>query len=301
MEAGVVTKVKRQKEKVKSKKITAFLLMLFYLIFSFFLFIGCSESNFWIDSLPKPWTLSEQQVSEILPQFHNHYPDFHDRLKAFALWQVGKPYDIFKLGEEIEPDPDPIIRLDVSDCTVHVLTSLAFSQSKSWAEAKENMVEIHYKDGKPSYKSRWHFTADRMHENPSTVNITKNLVDMNQLDTVDITLNLKEDGNEFLDLGWEKKTTVSFIPNELITKTLLKKLPEVCGIAFIKKAWIKMGLIIAHEGMIIDKKNLVHASSEYGETMNIDFMEYYFRESGPLFDGIMVYEFHPINNSLIKK
>ncbi len=96
----------------------------------FVLFLGLSNQNNWIDTLPKPWTLNEEQVSEILPKFYQHYPYFHDRLQAFALWQVGKPYGIFKLGEEIEPDPDPIIRLDVSDCTVHVLTSLAFIQIK---------------------------------------------------------------------------------------------------------------------------------------------------------------------------
>ncbi|MEE1574275.1 MAG: hypothetical protein V1257_11860, partial [Candidatus Neomarinimicrobiota bacterium] len=88
----------------KSKK--AFIFFSFF-TFSFILFIGCSNPNNWVDTLPKPWTLTEEQVSEILPQFHDHFPDFHDRLKAFALWQVGKPYVIFKLGEEVAPDPDP--------------------------------------------------------------------------------------------------------------------------------------------------------------------------------------------------
>ena len=39
-----------------------------------------------------------------------------------------------------------LFRLDVSDCTVHVLTSLATAQSKNWVEAKENMITIHYKE-----------------------------------------------------------------------------------------------------------------------------------------------------------
>ena len=41
---------------------------------------------------------------------------------------MGTPYGIFKLGEEIDPDPDPILRVDTSDCTVHVLTTLAFAK-----------------------------------------------------------------------------------------------------------------------------------------------------------------------------
>ena len=54
---------------------------------------------------------------------------------------------------------------------------------------------------------------------------------------------------------------------------------------------------MAHEGMLIDQKNLVHASAEYGETVNVNFLDYYFRKDGPLFDGIMIYEFHPLDQS----
>ena len=129
----------------KEKDIRKFSLSLFtsYLIlpFSLFLFLGCSKSDNWVKSLPKPWTLSREQISEILPKFHQKFPDFHDRLKAFAIWQVGKPYELFCLGEEVGVDKDPIFRLDVSDCTVHVLTSLASVQSLSWDEAKSNLID----------------------------------------------------------------------------------------------------------------------------------------------------------------
>ena len=266
----------------------------FLLPFFFFLLLSCSNTNDWVNTLPKPWTLSQDQITNILPKFHSHYPDFHDRLKAFAQWQVGKPYEIFKLGEEVAPDPDPIIRLDVSDCTAHILTSLAFSQSISWDEAKESMITIHYKDGNPTYKTRWHYTTDRIQENSSTVNITNELVGVEQLESVEIILNRKEDGKEFLDLGWEKSTSIQYIPSNNITHEILQKLPHVSGVAFVKKTYFKMGLVVAHEGMIIDQKNIIHASSEYEKTVNIDFMDYYFRENGPLFDGVLFYTFHPM-------
>jgi len=266
----------------------------FLLPFLFFLLLSCSNTNDWVNTLPKPWTLSQDQITKILPKFHSHYPDFHDRLKAFAQWQVGKPYEIFKLGEEVAPDPDPIIRLDVSDCTAHILTSLAFSQSISWDEAKESMITIHYKDGNPTYKTRWHYTTDRIQENSSTVNITNELVGVEQLESVEIILNRKEDGKEFLDLGWEKSTSIQYIPSNNINQEILQKLPHVSGVAFVKKTYFKMGLVVAHEGMIIDQKNIIHASSEYDKTVNIDFMDYYFRENGPLFDGVLFYSFHPM-------
>ena len=267
--------------------------------FSLYLSFGCSNPNDWVNTLPNPWMLSEDQISKILPQFHKRFPDFHNRLKAFSLWQVGKPYELFCLGEEVGEDPDPIFRMDVSDCTVHILTSLASVQSKSWDEARSNIIDIHYKSNKkgisiPTYKSRWHYTTDRIQDNPSTVNITSSLISEKKLKSVSITLNEKESGDAFLDLDWKKQITISYIPNEMINLELLKKLPDIVGVAFVKKLYFKMGLVVAHEGMIIDQINIIHASSEYEKTVNMDFMEYYFRDDGPLFDGVLFVEFHPL-------
>ena len=268
----------------------------------FFIFqFGCDSKEKWINTLPKPWTLSENDFSEIVPKFHKKFPKFHDRLKAFSNWQIGTPYKIFCLGEEVQPDPDPIFRLDVSDCTVHILTGLASVQSKSWNEAKENLIQIHYKtnnEGKniPSYKRRWHFTTDRIQDNLSTQDITSSFLPDNQLKKQKIILNQKENGDEFLDLGWIKKTTVRYIPNDKITTDLLKKLPAIAGVAFVKESYFKMGLMIAHEGMIIDQKDIIHASQEFNQTVRMDFMDYYFKENAPRFDGVMIFSFHPLES-----
>ena len=250
----------------------------------------------WITVLPKPWTLSENQVSELLPKFHERFPNFHQRLKAINIWRVGTPYGIFKLGEEIEPDPDPILRIDTSDCTVHVLTSIAFTNSKDWKQARNNMIDIHYKadeKGKkfPTFKSRWHYTSDRITYNPYTRDKTLSLIKPSFLDSVQLTLNKKSDESEFLDLDWSSYRTVYFIPNDEINKHFLLSLPEICGIAFVRRSYFGMGIVIAHEGVLIDRSNLIHASSEKKETVNEDFMKYYFRDDGPVFDGLMIYEF----------
>ena len=280
-----------EKLKIFSKTHSTIILLL--------IIIGCANSSNWVGTLPKPWQLNEEQISDILPQFHKKFPDFHDRLRAFALWQVGKPYELFCLGEESGEDKDPIFRLDVSDCTVHILTSLASAQSHSWQEAKNTLIDIHYKpsdDGIsiPTYKSRWHFTTDRIQDNPSTKNITSSLINNKELMTVNLTLNKKENGDEFLNLDWQKPTTIQFIPNKLIDKDLLYKLPSISGVAFVKKSYFKMGLVVAHEGMIIDNKNIIHASSEFGKTVMMDFMEYYFLDDGPRFDGILIFSFNQI-------
>ncbi len=260
-----------------------------------------SGNEIWLSSLPAPWTLTPAHVDSLLPQFIERYPALESRLAAIAIWRVGTPYEIFKLGEEVEPDPDPILRLDVSDCTGHILTSMAFAQSSSWEQSRENMIRIHYKADEqgrksPTYKSRWHFTTDRILSNPYTVDITRSLLPEDQLVPVTMTLNKKADGDEFLDLGWSRTVNTYYIPSEKIDKALLDKLPGVCGVAFVKPVWFDQGLIVAHEGMIIGQRDLIHASQSAGKTVRVDFLTYYFTEGEPLFGGIMVYAFHPLES-----
>ena len=257
---------------------------------------GKTDNQHWIDSLPKPWLMSENEVSNILPEFQKRYPNFEERLKAISIWKIGTPYELFKLGEEILPDADPIIRLDVSDCTVHILTSLAFAQSETWKEAREKIIQIHYKmdeygNHPPTYQSRWHFTSDRILSNPYTANITNEFVKFDDLVIVDLTLNIKEDSTELLDLNWSRKIQLSYIPNYSINSDLFEKLPQICGIAFVRKSYFINGLAIAHEGILIDKKDLIHASSDAGRTVKVNLLDYYFKDGKPIFDGIMIYKF----------
>ena len=275
-----------------------FLPTLFILCLTLF---GCQSNKNWLDSLPKPWTLDKKEFSSVIQKFNKRYPNFHDRLKYFSMWQVGKPYKIFCLGEEIQPDPDPIFRMDVSDCTVHILTSLASIQGKNWNDAKSNLIKIHYKSTTegikiPRYKKRWHFTLDRLLHNPSTKNITESMMQERNTEKISLTLNQKENGDEFLDLDWSKKVSFGFIPNNMINDKLLNELPSIVGIAFVKKSYFKMGLAIAHEGMIIDNQNIIHASQEFKKTVQMNFLDYYFTDKGPRFDGIMFFTFHPLES-----
>ena len=172
-----------------------------------------------------------------------------DRLKAFAVWRIGTPYEIYKLGEGKKPDTDPIIRMDVTDCTSYVLTSLAFVQSDSWDEARAKMIDIHYKknkkgEKKPDYLKRWHYTSDRILNNPYTVNITDQLLPPQKLTPVTITLNIKKNKSEYLPIDWQSKISTYFIPNAEISTELLQSLPEICGVAFVRKRYWDKGILI---------------------------------------------------------
>ena len=88
------------------------------------------------------------------------------------------------------------------------------------------------------------------------------------LERIDITLNEKNNGKEFLDLGWQRKTTAYFIPSDKISMKVMSNLPEVVGVAFVKRSYFKMGLIVAHEGIIVDQKDIIHASQEFENPSN---------------------------------
>ena len=269
-----------------------------YIFMISFLITSCTtqaDPFKWVDTIPDPWLLSETEFEFYLPQFHERFPNYHDRLKALNLWRVGTPYGLFCLGEESGKDIDPLLRADSSDCTVHVLTTLAFAESFTWQNARDAMVDIHYKmdkNGKktPTYISRWHYTSDRLLHHDRTVDITSSIAHENDLEKVEIELNKKEDGSEFLDLNWSSKETIQFIPTVNITENILLNLPAISGIAFVKKSYFKMGIVIAHEGYLIDKTNLIHASSEHKKTVNVDFLSYLFNDGKPRFDGVMFYK-----------
>tara|TARA_B110000014_G_scaffold238464_1_gene205131 strand:+ start:512 stop:1345 length:834 start_codon:yes stop_codon:yes gene_type:complete len=271
------------------------------IFFAMTFIINCRDNDRqfdWVNNLPHAWKLSESEFGGYLAQFQNRYPDYADRLKALNLWRVGTPYGLYCLGEEKGEDNDPIIRNDSSDCTVHMLTTLAFAESYDWKSARNAILDIHYKAGsnnkkEATFKSRWHFTADRLLNHDRTIDITKSLAESGNLEIVEIELNKKEDGEEFLDLKWTLKDSISFIPMENLNKTIISKAPSVCGIAFVKRSYFKMGIMIAHEGFLIDRSRLVHASSEFGETVNVDFFDYIKKNNEYRFDGVMLFKIEP--------
>ncbi len=280
-----------------------------------------SSDQEWLQKLPKSWTLTEDTLGEVLPLFHKKYPDYDDRLRALSMWRLGTPYKIFNLGEEQAPDFDPIFRMDVSDCTSHILTTLALAESKTWQEAKATLIDIHYKgdvsyDKQPTYKTRWHYTTDRLLHHPMTPDVTDEYIDSSKLTTVSVHLNQKQDGSEFLDLNWSLPVKVRYIPNAYINAELLESLPDMIGVAFVKASYFKMDVVMAHEGKILDGKYLLHAGQVAQKTVREDFMRYYFgdnhfgdnsvgdenspnndisTENPARFDGIMLYRLLPIS------
>ncbi len=91
---------------------------------------------------------------------------------------------------------------------------------------------------------------------------------------ISLELNRRKDGSLLLGnrLGtWTKKVEVSYIPRDGFTPGMLAQLPRVLGIAFVKKANWDKGLIVGHEGLLIDG-DLYHASLKVGVVVEKNYL-----------------------------
>ena len=104
-------------------------------------------------------------------------------------------------------------------------------------------------------------------------------------------MNKKENGSQFLDLGWTSVESIDYIPIEKLSDDILSNLPSICGAAFVKKDYFKNGIVVAHEGYVINSRNLIHASSIENKTVNVDLLSYIKKDNNAFrFDGIMFFD-----------
>lgn len=265
--------------------------------YSFLLMFSCNAAS--QDTLlnKKMYTMSKQEIDTLLPQLHQKFPDFNDRLRALCQLRMDTPYDIKALGDGAGREPNPVFRVDNTNCTVQILTNVALANATSYAQAESLMAYINYypvAEGKNPifYENRRHFTSDRLLTSDYFEAITTNIGKPAELDTVRLVLNRQSDGSHFLPVDWEKKIVLPYIPKSKVTQELLKRLPGVVGVGLVRKSLFNKGIIIAHEGMILDRKDFVHASSAAKKVVQEDFYSYMQkkRKNGkPLSDGIVLY------------
>jgi hypothetical protein len=237
-------------------------------------------------------------MDHLVARWQEERDDMPSRVRAILLSRLGTPYVLGCLGEGAgaEPDSDPVFRLDEVDCTVLVLTTAALAHARTLDEARQNMALANYReigDDRPiTYEARLHFTEDRLDASPYFENITRDVVPAELLESKTLTLNVKEDGSGLLPIEWTRKITLDYLPVAGATEAVLAALPPVTGVAFIKHSYAKMGLAAAHEGVVLDGKDLVHASSESKKVVRVPLREYLRKADGsPRFDGLVFYAF----------
>ena len=251
----------------------------------------------WLHSLVPFYRISTDHhaVTRQLERLRRHYPDFQQRLRAIVLLRVGTPYVLGCLGEGRGRDAKPVFRLDESDCTVNILTSAALAHASDWKQACAMMMRLNYYPTAPGvnpvhFANRIHFTSDRLLT--SRYFSVLHVVPRSQEVPVTLTLNRKAGGGHLIDIPWTKRVTISYVPDRFVTRSVLARLPRyVAGVAFVRRKMFPLGVIVAHEGAIVDRHRLVEADSIRRRTISVDFLTYLHRTSD-WFDGVIFFKFH---------
>jgi len=258
----------------------------------------------WVNNQKKLYESTPAEIELILKELEERFSEKTDILKALTLLRLDTPYQLGGLGEERGRDKDPIFRLDVTDCTAFVLTSTALLHSQNLEQAVEMMKFLNYRpkenlktgemEYEISFENRLHFTTDRNATSPYFQGITGQVVDQSKIEEKEIVLNrVKSDGKCLIDVDWEKKIVIKYIPTKFITKDLFQNLPEVVGVGFIKQGDEEIGLDIRHEGFLFKDSLFIHASSLQGKVVAEDFFDYYFdKNNNPRFDGILLFDIY---------
>lgn len=211
----------------------------------------------------KIFELTPDELSQVLGELQHRFPNADGRLRAIAEMYVGASYYTEPFTDE-KAEWMPYAK---TNCTMFVLYATAFANSGSYEEALEHMKHLHYRNGVVDFTNRYHFTSDRISDpaNRYFTNVTeKYVVNPGTLPQVTLTLNKKSDGSLLFGdrLGnWTREVTMKYIPRIGFSPEMLKNLPKTVGVAFVKRSNWKIGVIVGHEGILIDG-DLYHSGSQ---------------------------------------
>ena len=184
---------------------------------------------------------------------------------------LGAKYVRDPLGEETSPDSDPLIRFDAFDCTTFVETSLANGDINK-------LNQLRYKDGKPGFINRNHFTeSDWLNNNKDIVENVSSLYGKTVIRMVSIDKRNWFKKKHNLNTNFQKQTVnIEYIPYEKLSKldiqTPLIVLFIHDGTGFYDK--IGTDLAVVHMGFLLPGNILRHASRRTGNVTDTDFEKY---------------------------
>ena len=235
---------------------------------------------------------TDKELDALLPELQRRFPVFEDRVKALAQMYLGAPY----VADPLTSEAADWFPYRDANCTMYILYIEAFAGSRCTAEAREHMRLLHYRGGRVGFTGRYHFTEDRITDPANTyfAEATEKYVrDPQSLRRIALELNRKKDGSLLFGdrlSRWTKKVALSYIPRAGFTPQMLSPLPRVMGIAFVKKANWDQGLIVGHEGLLIDG-DLYHSSVKRGVIVEKNYLKAGFPVSQ--WEGIILYQLVP--------
>jgi len=253
----------------------------------------------------KFYQFSPTEITALLVQLQKDNPDFQDRFRAIALKRLGTPYSLKPIGDGKGYDANPVFNVSTTNCTAFIITNVALASGRSYEQADSLMAFIHYypvdKGKNPiSYQNRIHYTTHRLLTSDYFYLITDSVANKSKQRTITLILNRQKDGSHFLPLDWEENVKLTYIPRKNITREILSRFPAVCGVGIVRKELFKKGIIIGHEGVVLDGKDFLHASQTAGKIVRENFYNYtQKRRKGNgkfVCDGIVVYKMLEVEN-----
>lgn len=141
------------------------------------------------------------------------------------------------------------------------------------------------------YQNRNHFSTYRNKVSPYFNDITDEVGD-SYVKTKTVVLNKeKDDGKRIIDIDWEREMEIKYILKEDV-HLIINNIPPIVGVMFVQDKDEDIGLDVRGEGIVLDKKYIVYASSKEKEVIKVDFIEYI---KSTNFDGVSFYEFTDLN------
>jgi len=215
------------------------------------------------------------------------------RVAAWAFLQVGTPYQLGPLGEEIPPDTDPVIEFQTTDCAVLNLVSAALAHVRDAGGEREAMAIANYRGGRISYATRFHFTTDRLDSSPYYRDITEQ-VGGHACRSRRVVLNRKADGSRWIPIDWSRTRRVRYVPRALGSSFPRwhdqGRLPAAMGVAFVQISRMSDGLDVVHESMLWKGRTFLHASSRTGRVVMMPWREF-LAGPGRRYDGFVLFEY----------
>ena len=227
------------------------------------------------------------------------------KVDYYSQQLLGRPYGSSPLGEGFGIDQDPLVRMDLFDCTTYVETAIALGLAGGVkADLIPMMNRLRYENGSVNFRSRNHFTnVDWVKNNAWLLkDVTRNLFpgDYETLETViSKSAWFAKAFNMSVNVA-DQRSLIFYVPFSRFSQDLLQRLPRVTVANVVRKDWNRKALLgteldISHQGFLIRKAEGIyfrHASQARRETTELPLVEYldsYHRNSSAV--GLQILEF----------
>lgn len=199
-----------------------------------------------------------------------------ERIAFLSGHFLETPYVENTLIGSANTDEVLVINFAGVDCFTFLDYIEAMRLSSSFADFKECLIRIRYREGVVSFAGRNHFFTDWPEFNSEFIEDATGKVGLQYARTVQKALNLREDGSLFVGGIKPVARDVKFMPSSSLTDQLIGRLETGDYIGIYSDV---AGLDVSHVGIFIrhgDVTMLRHASSkkENRKVVDQDFAEY---------------------------